>query len=248
MTGRPRRGRPLSFLREVDLSNGVVAFREVGGPVAWRGRVATVRFHKTDGRLDAEVDVGVRDAAMKMHGRADVGLKHAFVDGAVANLDPAKVFPWSGPTQRLSVLDALVQGRGSLSWAADRGVRAADVFLTAGPGLIRLGGAPEAFHAGKLRADFDPASARVLIEHASASSARGDVDVAGQVWLTPESRRTGPAKLEVALASPHGRLALASGAEPQPIDGFRPEVVMSRRRGGSRSTPSGLSSPAPPSP
>ena len=36
--GHPRHGRPLSFLREVDLSDGVVAFREVGGPVAWRGR------------------------------------------------------------------------------------------------------------------------------------------------------------------------------------------------------------------
>src|SRR5476649_1574959 len=117
----------------------------------------------------ADRSLGAAGAAMKLRGRADVGLKQAFIDGSVANLDPARVFPWSGPTQRLSMLDALVQGRGSLSWAADRGVRAADVHLTAGAGRVRLGGVPEPFHAGELQADFDPATAHVMIEHASAS-------------------------------------------------------------------------------
>ena len=38
ITGRPARGRPLSYLRSVDLTDGRVALREVGGPVAWTAR------------------------------------------------------------------------------------------------------------------------------------------------------------------------------------------------------------------
>ena len=220
MIGRPRQGRPLSFLREIDFADGVVDFRQVGGPVAWRGRVGTLQFSKADGRLNADIDVGVADAALKARGRADVGLKRAHVEASVANLDPAKVFPWSGPTEQLSMLDALVQGRGSLTWAADRGVRAADVHLTAGAGRMRVAGTAEPFYAGELLAAFDPSTARVQIQRASAAGGRGELNVTGQVWLTPESRQTGPARLEVALNAPHGRLALAAGAEPQSIDAF----------------------------
>ncbi len=220
LTGRPRRGRDLSFLREADLSNGVLAFRQIGGPVNWRSRITAVRFLKSDGAISADVDVGVDAAALKARASAAVGLKRAYITAALDNFDPAKVLPWSGPTERLSILDALVQGRGSLSWAADRGVRSADVHLVAGSGKVRLSGAAEAFYAGELRAMFDPSSARVMIQRASAASARGEVDATGRVWLVPESRRSGPARIEVALDAPHSRLAMAPLAEPQAIDAF----------------------------
>jgi hypothetical protein len=220
ITGQPRRGRPLSFLREVDLEEGIVDFRDVDGPVSWRGAVTRVRYSKSSSNLSGEVDVSVGQARLTARGAAAVGLKSANADIQAVNFDPARILPSVGSTATLSALDALVQAKGSLSWAADRGVRAADVHVVAGAGQLRLNGSPDPFQAAELVASFDPRTQRVRIERASALAARADIDITGEVWLVPESRRNGPVKVEVALSAPNGRLALAPGAEPQAIDSF----------------------------
>ena len=219
LVGKPRAGRPLSFLNDVDLVRGVVALRQVDGPVAWSGSIRSAGFHRLNGKLDANLDLAVGSAWLKASGEGTLGLRKARISGSMAQINPARLLPWVGATLPMSRLNAPVQGSGSLSWTSDRGVEAADVRVAAAAGSLRLDGGSEAFHAGEIRADYDPASRRVLIRDLGGSSARGDVNLRGAAWLAPESRG-GPARLEIALAAPHSRLALAFGKTPLPMDSF----------------------------
>ena len=218
LTGRVRHSRPLSFLRDVDLSNGVIAFRQVNGPVSWRGDVHRVRFQKVGGRLAADLDLRIANATLAARANGTVGLTRAKLDASLTNLNPAQVLPWAGATRKLSTLDALVQGRGSLTWTADTGIQAADIRLVAGAGQIRLSRTPTPFNSGEFTAVFDPRTQHVMIQAARASSARSEFDVTGETWLVPESRRGGPAKVEVALYAPHSTLSFAPWAAPHPVD------------------------------
>ena len=220
VTGAPRRGHPLSFLRELDLQRGIIAFRQTGGPVSWRGRIDLAQLHKTDGRLDSRLQLAVGSAALQLYAGGEIGLKRAEVRVAARDLDPARLFPTAGPLRTLSVLDAPVQGQGTLSWAADRGLRAADVSLEAGAGEVRTGGAEQPFQKAQLRAVYDPASGRVMLRTGRLQMGGADLDLAGQGWLTPERRHV-PARFELVLTSAASRLALAPGAPLQRIEAFQ---------------------------
>ena len=220
LTGRPRLGRPLSYLQQLDFANGDIVLAEVGGPVRWRGHVDAVRFDKTGGRLQATADMRIGDAVLAVQSQGTVGLGRALVKVSVDRLDPAQVFPHAGATGPISILDAPLDGRAWLSWAADRGVSGADVRLTAGQGLVRLSGPATPFQSGELRASFDPATRRVLIQSIRAASAQANFDVTGQAWITPESRATGPVRLELALGGANGRLSLDPRTQPAEVKSF----------------------------
>ena len=220
LTGRPKIGRPLSFLQQLELSNGDIALAEVAGPVRWRGHVGHVRFDKTGGRLQAAGDMRIGQAALQVQAQGQVGLKRALVKVSTSGLDPARVFPHVGATGPISILDAAVDGSGWVSWAADRGVSGADVQLTAGQGLVRLGGPPTPFRSGALKASFDPATSRVLIQSLHADSTQADFDVSGQAWITPQSRQTGPERLELALDAAGARLSLDPRTPPAEVKTF----------------------------
>ena len=220
LTGKPRLGRPLSYLQQLDLSNGDVVLAEVAGPVRWSGHVGQVRFDKTGGGLQAAADMRIGKATLGLQAQGMIGLKRALVRISAEGLDPAQVFPHAGATGPISILDAPVDGRGWLSWAADRGVSGADVQLTAGQGLVRLGGPPTAFQSGEMRASFDPSTSRVLIQSIKAVSAQANFDVGGQAWITPESRQTGPERLELALDAAGARLSLDPRTQPAEVKRF----------------------------
>ncbi len=217
LIGKPRAGHPLSFLGDVDLSDGVVSLRQVGGPVAWTGKVATVKFHKRDGRLDAGLDLAVDRAWIRAEADGAVGLGKARVSWAMSEINLAHLLPWVGPTAQLSVLNAAVQGNGALSWTSVRGMLSGDIKVQAGQGTVRLDGGLEPFHSGELRAAYDPASQKVLIRSLGGSSARGDVALSGAVWLSPERAAGEPARLELALGADRARLSFAKGKTPLPM-------------------------------
>ena len=224
LTGRPRIGRPLSFLQQLAFSNGDVALAEVGGPVSWRGHVDRARFDKTGGQLLADAEMRIGQASMEVQARGLVGLGRALVKVRADRLDPAQVFPHVGATGPLSILDAPVGGKAWLSWANDKGVRGADVQIMAGEGLVRLGGPPTPFRSGELRAAFDPTSGRVQIQSLRAASTQADFHVTGQAWLTPVSRATGPARLELTLGAADARLSLDPRTPPAQVKSFALEA------------------------
>ncbi len=217
LTGHPKAGRPLSYLQQLELSNGDVSLAEIAGPVRWRGHVGAVRFDKTGGRLTASGDARIGQAVLKVKAEGLTGLKRALVEVSASGMDPAQVFPHVGATGPISILDAPVDGRAWLSWAADRGVSGADVQLAAGQGTVRLGGQPTAFHSGLVKASFDPRSSHVLIQSFAAASAQADFDVKGEAWITPPSRRTGPERLELALSAAGARLSLDPRTPPAEV-------------------------------
>jgi hypothetical protein len=220
LTGKARRSRPLSYLRDVEIANGVVDLRQVGAPLAWRGQVQQVRFRKQDRRLDAAADLTVGEgqaaAALKVRGRGSVGLDQADAQAWLAGLNPSRVFPSVGPTRALSGLDAQVDGRAQLAYAARRGLRAADVQLTAGEGRVRFGRAFEPFHAAEFRAVFDPRT-QSIADRLLISASRADLDLGGQARLIPESRQTGPASLVFSLQGRQAALLLADQGDKQPL-------------------------------
>jgi hypothetical protein len=221
LTGEPRRDRPLSYIRRVNLRRGVVQFRQVGGPVAWKANIEHVAFEKAFGRLDAvsklTIDDGVRTARVTGHANGDVGLKSLTAGGSLTGFTPARVFPAVSLTKGLSVLDAPVQGHARLQYALDRGITAADVSGSAGAGALRIGGFEQPLEGVDLVTRYDPASRQVLLQRFDLRAQRTHLDVTGHLWLVPE-KAASPARVEYRFTSPKSAISLARTSEPQPLE------------------------------
>ena len=218
LTGEAHRDRPLSYLRHVDLERGVVLLRQVGGPVAWKARIEKVAFDKRDGQVSADtrlaIDDGLHTAQIRGQARGTVGLKSLVTGGSISGLVPARIFPAVSVTKPLSVLDAPLEGRARLEYAADRGITAADVTGRAGAGFLRLGGFVQAFQGAELATRYDPASKQVVLQAFRLEAERTRLNVNGRLWLVPEKGRE-PARLEYRLASADSLIALGPTATPQ---------------------------------
>jgi hypothetical protein len=192
-----------------------------------------VHFSKTSGRLETAVDLsldqGGERAELKVRGRGTQGLGQADAQAWLARLNPARVFPSVGPTRTLSALDASVNGSARIAYAARRGVRAADIELTAGEGRARFGGAFEPFHSAEVRAVFDPRTGGIS-QRLRLSAARADLDLAGAARLEPE-RRGAPAVLQVSLHGDDGALLLARRGEKQVLHGIDLSARVTPARG-----------------
>lgn len=221
LTGEARRGRPASFLRDLDLVNGSLAFREVAGPVSWTSQIDRVSFHKANGRIVSDcrlvIDDGQRKSTLDVHAKASVGLKEARLTGAMSDLTPARVFPSVGATRPLSALDALVQGHGALDYAASKGVTAADVVFTAGAGRLRFGTAFQRFDSAEVAGGYDPATGEVKLARFKVAAERTRLDVSGKLKLIPEHGKDQPAHVAFELNGPEGLMTLAPSATPQPV-------------------------------
>lgn len=220
LIGEAKRGRPLSYLRDVNLTRGRLAFRESQGPVHWTGHIDRVAFRKADGRITSDcrvaIDDGERRSTLALQAKASVGLKDARVTGQLANLIPARVFPAVGGAKPLSALDALVQGRGTLDYAASRGVTAADGVFTAGAGRLRFGKAFQRFDSAEVAGGFDPATGEVKLTRFKVAAERTRLDVRGRLKLIPEKGGE-PARIAFGLEGPDGLMTLAPSAAPQPV-------------------------------
>jgi hypothetical protein len=222
LTGKPKLGRALSYLRTLDLTDGRVALRQVAGPVAWTADVRSLRFGKTRTRLTSRVDVGLEGADHPATLRADaaaaVGLGDALVTGHIDNLVPAKVFPSVGAAADLAGLDAVVRGRGSLSYALSQGVRAADLTVLADRGILHFGGADQAFQSAQVRVVYAPQTGEVLLQALKVEAERTRLDLTGRFRLTPRDPRTRrPARLDYSFGGPRFVWRLAADAPPQDL-------------------------------
>jgi hypothetical protein len=239
LTGAPRHGRPASWLRQIDLKRGRIAFRQVGGAVAWTGDVRRVRFDKVGQRFSGVADLsvapagGAETASLRADARGRVGLEDVSVDARLSGLRPSRVFPNVGATRRLAALDAVVEGRTALSYALKTGLRTADVRLVAGSGLVRAGSSPHRFVRAEVLAAYRPATRDVALSRLQVVSDRLDLDLTGRVALTPEDARRGrPAAFEFGLAAPAARATLAADAAPQALADVsaRGRFIPARRR------------------
>ena len=233
VTGRAKRGRWASFLHDVDLSNGTLSLRQIGGPVSWSGDVRQLTLRKALGRLDLVGDVslgqGDQRAELAIKAKAAEGLKEAFISAKISRLNPAKIFPSVGVTRPLSALNAQVDGQGSLSYALNQGIRAADVTFSAGAGQIRFGKAQQRFDRADARATYDPATGEVELASVKLKAAPLQLDIKGRLRLIPEGRDKQPARLDFDLQGPQAVMAFVPGSERQTLTnlyakgGYTPE-------------------------
>jgi len=220
LTGKARRDRPLSYIRHVDLERGVLALRQVNGPVAWKAQVAKVAFDKEGGRVSAAsrltIDDGQGVARIQALAEGTVGLKALTASGSLAGFTPARIFTAVGPLRALSMLDAPVSGQGRLQYAADRGFTVADITGGAGAGRLRLGSFVQRLDGAQVVTRYDPASKQVLLQTVRLDAERTRLNLGGRLWLVPEKGRV-PARIEYRLASAESLIALATTARPQTL-------------------------------
>jgi len=221
LTGKPRRDRPLSYIRSVNLQNGSVFMREVGGPVSWKAAIRKVTFSKSRDRLAADsrlvIDDGLHHAVINGSAQGAVGLKQLTTQGSIGDFDPARIFPASGLTRGVSGLDAAIDGQARLDYAADGGVTAADVTGHAGPGTLRFGDVVQPLDGADAVTRYDPASKQVVLQSLRLDATRTRLNIVGRLWLVPE-RRNQSARVEYRLASDHSLLTIAPHAQSQTLD------------------------------
>ena len=221
VTGPARRGLWASFLHDLELTDGTLSLRQIDGAVAWTGDVRRLTLRKALGRLDLVGDValgqGDQRAELSIKAKAAEGLKEAFISGKIRRLNPAKIFPSVGVTRPLSALNAQVDGQGSLSYAVNQGIRAADVSFSAGAGQIRFGKAMQSFDRAEARATYDPTTGEVELASVKLKAAPLQLDIKGRLRLIPEGRDKQPARLDFALQGPQAVMAFVPQSEPQTL-------------------------------
>jgi hypothetical protein len=224
LTGKERFGHPASFLRQVDLENGRLSLHQIGGLASWTADVRTLKFEKLDGKLNTRADVTIDDvrpaekAVLNVMGRASVGLHDALLSARIDGLVPALVFPSTGATAPLSMLDAVVNGRGSISYDFKAGVRAADLSLNAGKGILRVGRNAQAFESAQAVAGYDPKAGVIELRTLKVAAQTTQLDLTGRFRLVPEDAKNQlPARVDFAVAGPRVLATLAADATPQEL-------------------------------
>lgn len=221
VTGPAKRGRWASFLHDLDLTDGTLSLRQVGGPVSWTGKVRRIALNKGLGQLDLVGDMsfgdGAQQAKLTVKAKATEGLKEAFIEGKMSRLNPAKLFPSVGVTRPLSALDAKINGQGSLSYALNQGIRAADLSFSAGSGQVRFGKVMQRFDRAEARASYDPKSGEVELASVKLKAQPLQLDINGRLRLIPEGRNRQPARLDFELQGPEAVMAFVPGFELQTL-------------------------------
>lgn len=190
LTGRERLGRPVSFTRQIALKNGEFRLMQEGAPLDWTAKVATIDFSKLRGKLKAHVDFTVDSMGGRasLKGAADglVGLKSAAITADINNLIPARVFPSTGVTRHLAMVDAPVNGRARVEYSAKKGFEGAIVDLSAGRGHIDLGHTRQDFEGAAIKATYATATHTVNFEKFQLRAHLLDTDLHGWVQISPE--------------------------------------------------------------
>ncbi len=224
LTGHERFARPDSFLRNVELTNGRLAFRQVGGAVAWNAQVHTLKYEKLGGRLFTRADVEIDDARtaqkalLNARGSALVGLRGASGSATLQGLVPALVFPSVGGAAPLSTLNAEVDGHGSIAYDLKAGVRAADLTLSAGKGAWRSGADVQAFNSAQAVAQFDPRTGAIEMRALKLDAQYTQLDLTGRFKLVPDDARNDrPAHVDFLIAGPKAFATLADDEPSQQL-------------------------------
>lgn len=190
LTGHEKLDRPLSFTRQVRLTNGTVRLVEEGGGLDWTARVATVDFSKLHNHLKARLDLGVDSAGghARLLATADgkVGLSQARITSRIDHFNPARVFPAVGPTRPLSTVDAEVNGMARVDYSAGAGFGGGAIDLNVGAGHAAFGHDRQAFDGAAVTATYDARTRTIGFSKLKVKAHLIDADLKGDMRITPE--------------------------------------------------------------
>ena len=189
LTGHEKLDRPLSFTRQIRLTNGALRLVQEGGGLDWSARVATIDFSKLHNQLKARIDLGVDSRGSHAHllANADgsVGLNQARMTADIARFNPAHVFPSIGPTQALSTVDADVNGTARVDYSTQAGFDGGAIDLNIGAGHAGSGPNARAFDGARLMATYDAKTRTIAFSRLQLKASLIDADLKGAVHISP---------------------------------------------------------------
>ena len=189
-TGPEKLDRPLSFTRQIRLTNGTLRLVQEGGGLDWAAHVATIDFSKLHGQLKSRIDLGVdaggSHAQLLANAQGKVGLSQAEVTAHIQHFNPAHVFPSIGPTQALSTVDAEVNGMARVDYSTKAGFDGGAIDLSVGSGHAGFGHNAQAFDGARLMATYDAGTRTIAFSRLQIKAHLIDADLKGAVHITPE--------------------------------------------------------------
>lgn len=193
LTGPEKLDRPLSFTRQVRLTNGALRLVQEGEGLDWTARVATVDFSKLHNRLKARLDLGIdagaTHARLQATAQGKVGLSQAQLAADIDHLNPARIFPAAGPTHALSTVDAEVNGKAQVDYSAKTGFNGGVIDLGMGAGHADFGHNRQTFDGAAVAATYDARTRTIAFTKLKLKAHLIDADLKGAVRITPEDVR-----------------------------------------------------------
>ncbi len=199
LTGREKLDRPLSFTRQVRLTNGTLRLVQEGAQndkdaLDWTARVGTIDFSKLHNQLKARLDLGIDarggHARLLAAAQGKVGLSQAQISANIDHFNPARVFPSIGPTRPLSTVDAQVDGTARVNYSKDTGFDGAAIDLAMGAGHADFGHNRQAFDGARVKATYDARTRTIAFGKLQVKAHLIDTDLKGAVHITPENVKT----------------------------------------------------------
>jgi len=222
LTGHEKLDRPLSFTRQIRLTNGTLRLVQEGGGLDWTARVNTIDYSKLHNRLksrlDFAVDAGGSHAQLLADAQGKVGLSQAAINARINNLDPAHVFPSVGPTHALSTIDAPVDGTARVNYSTATGFDGGAIDLRMGRGHAAFGHSQQAFDGAAVTATYDAKTRTIGFSQLKVKAHLIDTDLKGAMHITPEDvRRHQDLSLDFDVYGPRVTGMLADDFAPQTL-------------------------------
>ena len=218
LTGQEKLDRPLSFTRQIRLTNGTLRLVQEGAKLSdksladksvadksvadksladksldWTARVSTIDFSKLHNRLKARLDFGIdaggSHAQLLADAQGKVGLSQAQINARISNLDPAHVFPSIGPTRALSTVDAPVDGTARVNYSVATGFDGGAIDLRMGAGHAAFGHTIQTFDGAAVKATYDARTRTIGFNQLKVKAHLIDADLKGAMHISPEDAK-----------------------------------------------------------
>ena len=222
LTGPEHLNRPLSFTRQIRLTNGTLRLVQEGGGLDWSSHVATIDYSKLHNRLKARLDLGVTSQGAQAHllamAEGKVGLSQAQISAQIEHLNPARVFPAVGATRVLSTVDAPVDGMARVNYSATTGFDGGAIDLRVGSGHAVFGHSQQVFDGAAVKATYDARTRTLSFGKLQVKARLIDADLKGAMHISPEDvRRHKDMSLDFDVYGPRLTGMLADDFAPQTL-------------------------------
>lgn len=194
ISGPETLGKPLSFVRYLELGNGKLILIEKNGPLPLTGRVNELRYNKKNRKLSGTIDLSLdqfnaRPAQIKGKLLGELGFSKFNLNLNFDGLNPKKTLPSIGAVAPARILDAPTSGNMVLSYVKGVGFKEAKAQFDADKGTLKFGQKPLAIEKAHIKAAYDSKTKIIGIEGLSIDYAMLSADLTGTVKINEPVRK-----------------------------------------------------------
>jgi len=220
----PARSDALGRLRRVRVENTRVRVQDDLYGLAWLIDDAGLEIERTANRFiidltgDFVTTSGLSPLDMRLEAGADLG--SFLLEAEASNVRLPALAPVSGPFAGLGALDAPVSLDLTLSADREDGIRAADIALDVGEGMLRLGEDGQDFQAARLTVEYLPETGEIVMRDGVIRSDLVSFEFGGRIFEMRDFASAYPRRLRYELTLTDGIFA-PPGVFEAPIDWSR---------------------------